>query len=353
MTGGLEVISAGALTPVGLTSAQTCTAVRAGICAFAESEFLMFGVERESVVAASVPLRPRPSASTPSGRFSALARIALRECLQNGRLDASRTALLLGVPEAHRISRFRDWFDEDLVEALRTRVVRAFHPSSTILPYGNISAFAALVKARELLQASVVDACIVGGVDSFVNDADIEEVKRTWRLHRDGEANGLVPGEAATFVAVVHPGRRPGTQALGLIAGIGLDRENPDTTVLSDGHPTGKGLVRALRKAVQDAGLPESVVGLRLSDLNGERYGAMDSMLALSRFYRAYRDGLDIWHPAECVGETGAAVGALLIQMACHGFARRYAPSDTAMCEAASESGHRGACVVRSIESAL
>jgi 3-oxoacyl-[acyl-carrier-protein] synthase-1 len=313
----------------------------------------MFGVERESVVAATVPLKPRPSASKPSGRFSALARIALGECLQSGGLRTARTALLLGVPEPHRIDRFRHWFDEDLVDALRARILPAFHASSAIIQHGNTSVFAGLVKARALLHANVVETCIVGGVDSFVNSADIEEIKRTWRLHREGEANGLVPGEAAAFVAVVQAGRTQGRQPLGVIAGIGLDEEDPETTVLSDGHPTGKGLLRALRKAVHDADVGESIVGLRVSDLNGERYGAMDSMLALSRFYRTHRDGLDIWHPAECVGETGAAVGALLIQLACHAFARGYSPSDTVMCEAASDSGHRAACLVRSVEFAV
>jgi 3-oxoacyl-[acyl-carrier-protein] synthase-1 len=73
----------------------------------------------------------------------------------------------------------------------------------------------------------------------------------------------------------------------------------------------------------------------------------MDSLLALSRFYRTDRDGLPIWHPAECVGETGAAVGALLVQIACHAIVRGYSPSTAVMCETSSATGQRAACLVR------
>ena len=347
MSAGLNVVSTGAVTAVGLSSAQTCTAIRAGISAFAESEFHLSTVERQRILAAAVPLRPRPADSKPGGRLVALARLALTECLRAASLDAKRTALVLGVPESHRADAFRNWFDEDLYEVINARIVRHFHHSSLMLPYGNASGAAGLIKARAILEDEAVDACVVAGVDSFLNGWDIERLERTWRLLREGEANGLVPGEAGTCIAVTTDDRVRGRTVLGIVEGVGLDREDGATTVIADGHPTGKGLQRALDAAVRDADVHESMIGLRVTDLNGERYGSMDSMLAVSRFYRTDRDGLPIWHPAECVGETGAAVGPLLLQIACHGFARGYAPSRTVMCEASSESGHRSGCVVR------
>jgi 3-oxoacyl-[acyl-carrier-protein] synthase-1 len=257
--------------------------------------------------------------------------------------------LILGVPEEQRAADLRQWFDQDLYALLQDRVLRHFHASSALLPYGNAAGVAGLQKARDLIDRGDVDACIVGGVDSFVNEVDLARLERTWRLHREGESNGQVPGEAAAFVAVGDARRWADAGGAGIVAGVGISVEESSTTVLSEGHPTGQGLRRALEDAVREAEIDESAVGLRLTDLNGERFGAMDSMLALSRFYRAERDGLPIWHPAECVGETGAAVGALLLQIACHAFARNYAPSATVMCETASDGGHRSACVVKMV----
>ena len=352
MSTRLCVVSAGAVTPVGLSSLQTCSAIRAGVSAYGESEFQLATSDWEPMLAATVPLRPRPGRSKPSGRFSALARIALSECLQVAALEPSRTALFLGVPENARVDEFRDWFGDDLYDLLEKRIVRPFHASSALLPYGNTSTFAALARARAVLEQGLVDTCVVGGVDSLVNTVDLNRLERAWRLHREGESTGLVPGEGAAFIAVTAEKRTREKAVLGVIAGLGLDTEDPETTVLSDGHPTGAGLQRAFEKAVLDADMTESAIGLRVSDLNGERYGSMDSLLAMSRFYRTIRDGLPIWHPAECVGETGAAAGALLIQVACHAFIGGYSPSNTVMCETSSESGRRSACVIQSTESA-
>ena len=343
----LDVIGAGAATPVGLGYSQSCTAIRAGVAAFAESEFFLWTTTREPIVAAAVPLRPTPIESRPVGRLSTLARIALRECLRETSVDSRRTALLLGAPSEQRAQKFREWFDEDLYSGLFSRVVRAFHSASEILPHGNVSVLAGLRRAQDLLDKGIVEQCIVGGVDSLLNPPDLERLEHSWRLHREGESYGLVPGEAAAFVVVAPHGLPQRSPVVGTILGIGAGRESAEHCALSNGHPTGMGLEQALSAAITDAGLPEAAVGLRVSDLNGERYGAMDSLLAMSRFYRSDRNGLPIWHPAECTGETGAASGAILIQVACHALSCGYAPATHVMCELSSDEGHRAACVIQ------
>lgn len=349
----LGVIATGAVTAVGLSSAQTCAAIRSGISAVAQSDFVLQTADWERVLAASVPMRPRASACRPAARLCALARLALQECfaaLADGGhaagADARRIALLVGVPEPARLERFDRWFGQDVRQVLLQQLLGPFHPSSEILPHGNVSAFVGLHKARELIAAGVVEACIVGGVDSLLNSADLDALEGGWRLHREGEGNGLVPGEAAAFVAVTRRDAANGTRPLATIAGLGIDREPAETAQAQGGHPTGQGMVRALKAATADAGVAESVVGLRVTDLNGERYRAMDSMLTVSRFYRTDRDGLPICHPAECIGETGAAVGAVLIQVACQGIVRGYAPVSAVMCETSCHDGLRGTCLV-------
>lgn len=350
MTATLRVVAMGALTAVGLTSAQTCAAVRAGISAVAASDFLLQSADWERVLAASTALRPRASDSNPVRRALALARFAIEECLESAALAPRRTALLLGVPEPERLDRWHGWYGEDLHVVFGAELLPRFHASSRLLAHGHASALIGLKIARELLEAGTVDVCLVGGTDSMLNSADLDGLEKGWRLHRSGEPNGLVPGEGAALVGLARAaqtGTRHAAYPAVEILGIGLDAEESATSQASGGQPTGAGMVRALRKSLQEAQLPEGSVGLRITDVNGERYRAMDAFLAVSRYYRTHREGLPLWHPAENIGDIGAAVGGLLLQIASRALVRGYAPAQTVMCEASSDSGLRAACLVR------
>ena len=345
MTGSLVVLNSGTLTAVGLTTAQTCAAIRAGITGFAESGFFFRTVELEEVIAATVPLRPKPTKGKAFGRLVAMATVALRECISDCPVDPSRLALLLGVRESYRRDQDGDWDEQMLTDAISRELNVTFHPSSRCNPDGNAASIRAIVEARSLLETGAVDGCVIGGVDSFLNELDIDRLEAAYRLNREGE-DGMIPGEGAAFLLVTAEEFARGRPVLGRILGFGIADENPDTVLISDGHPTGRGLQQALTKASDDAGLPESAIDWRVSDLNGERYRTIDNLLAVSRFYRSPREIPDIWHPAECVGEIGAAIGALLITVSLTALENGYAPGDIAMCEASSDAGLRAACLV-------
>jgi 3-oxoacyl-[acyl-carrier-protein] synthase I len=335
------------MTPVGLSWMQTCSAARAGISAIAESDFLLQGAEWERVLAASVHMRPRASDSRPAPRMQAMARLALAECISSLGVPKHRTAVVLCAPDASRVEPLEEWFGDGLQASLREGVLSGFHAASRILWRGHAGVIAGLLEAQTLLEHDGIDACVVGGVDSMLNAVDLERLEKSWRLQREGVANGLVPGEAAAFVALVRHGLASQGRSLACIRGVGVDVESELSSAASGCHPTGQGMVRALGAAVLQAGIAESAIGLRVCDQNGERYRAMDSLLTVSRFYRTDRKGLPIWHPAESFGDVGAAVGALLIQLACHGLASGHAPTQTIACESSSDEGLRAACVIQ------
>ena len=117
-------------------------------------------------------------------------------------------------------------------------------------------------------------------------------------------------------------------------------------TILSDGHPTGRGLQRALEATLRDAQVPEPQISFRISDLNGEYDRGVESMLAAARFYKTRREDSVVWLPAASVGDAGAALGALLIIVAVTGMAKGYAPGGVAMCESCSDQGIAVGCLV-------
>jgi 3-oxoacyl-[acyl-carrier-protein] synthase I len=343
----LVVIGSGAVTAVGLSSAQTCASVRASVSGFGLWDLSHLSLDLAPAKAAFAPLRRPPRDNQLFARLVDMAASAIQETLATSEVAPARTALFLGVREPYRSHPDLDGRNEELVLAIERALNVRFHRESRVISQGKPSALVALASARELLIAGRVEACIVGGVDSLVNWYDFRRFSETFRLQMDDVAqSGFIPGEGAAFVAVAARDQASG-QGLGEILGVGWADEDPSVTVLSNGHPTGKGLHRALEATAQDASVPEAVIDFRVSDLNGEYYRGIESMLAAARFYRTRREDAVAWIPASCVGDIGAAFGALLIIMAVVGMAKGYAPGPIAMCETSSDTGLSAGCLVR------
>lgn len=336
----LHVLSVGAVTPAGLSAAQTCAALRARLSAISEAVTII--PEAEVRLGARIPARSR--LREPVERWlAALAERALRDALTAVHADCGRIALLIALPEAFRAHpAFEDRGPIDLLRRIERRFGARFHPASRVLASGHAAAFEGLSIARQLIAERSIAACLVGGVDSLLNRIDVGRLQSSGRLHEPGNPQGVIPGEGAAFVLVAgHAGQG---RTLATVLGIALDSE-PDTA-LGDRYSTGRALERALRRAVTDGGCKESDLSLRVSDMNGERYKAWESFIAGTRFYRTRRKCIPAWFPASCVGDTGAAAGALSLVAAAIGLSRGYAPGRLAMCEGSSEQGLRGACIL-------
>ena len=109
--------------------------------------------------------------------------------------------------------------------------------------------------AARLIDAGLIDAALVGGVDSLClttlygfNSLELlsSEICRPWGATRDG----LSIGEAAAFALVE---RTPDTPPVGWLLGVG---ESNDGYHMSTPHPEGLGAIAAMRAALADAGLP-------------------------------------------------------------------------------------------------
>src|SRR5688572_7601940 len=140
----LHVLSAGLLTPVGLSAAQTTVALRGGISAYAETGFTLSGSRWVPIVGATVPLRPAPKRGSERARLRALAVLALEECLQRTDLQPTETALLLGIREPHRHDPSVREQDSQLLAAIQEQLGQRFHAESRLLPLGNAAVYEAL-----------------------------------------------------------------------------------------------------------------------------------------------------------------------------------------------------------------
>ncbi len=109
----------------------------------------------------------------------------------------------------------------------------------------------------------------------------------------------------------------------------------------------GDGLATAIRTALRDAGCEMSEMDFRIADLSGESYYFKEAALALARLLRSRKKEFDLWHPAECIGETGAVAGAAVLCVAHAAARKRYAAGPNMLVHLANDAGQRAGIVCR------
>jgi len=124
------------------------------------------------------------------------------------------------------------------------------------------------------------------------------------------------------------------------IAGIGVAREH--VPVGRDEPCLGEGLTSAVVAALEDAAWRPKDVKSVYCDLNGEEYRAHEWMLAMCRTL----PDVSVIHPADCIGDVGAASLPLFIGMAGMALRRGYAGTEKALAWASSDFGARGAVCI-------
>ncbi|VWX55958.1 conserved hypothetical protein [Burkholderiales bacterium 8X] len=217
-----------------------------------------------------------------------------------------------------------------------------------VLEAGPAAAVAALQTASAIVRARPSAICLVGGVDTLIQLRVLRWLQRNDRLRTEVWVDGLIPGEAAAFI-VVEAGRGArarGARALCRFEGLGYEgvAEAPS---LPD-HARAQALSRVLKAALPcgDArGRIERVYG----DLNGENLRALEWGIASLRVLDAAGIDAETIHPADGIGDVGAASCVMNIGLAAF-WLRDRQPHTRAMVVAASESGERGALSIARTE---
>ncbi len=349
LTRPLYVVGSGAVTAAGLDAPQTCAAIRAGLTGFAlETLTDPFGAEQ---VVARIPSNWRLKRD-PAEWIINLAARAIREAMRDSAahdpVRPDRTALLLTPPESRRN---HPCYDHVAAPAILDRIMTAcelrFHPASRAFDGGAAAGLGTLEQAAALIAQGTVDQVILAGVDSLLNATDLAQLAGANRLSGGGNSQGLVPGEGAA--AVCLSARAPDNRQRPTCAVLSIASAREANTVLSEHFSQGRAMLTALRNASRKGEADgEPFVDFVISNANGERYAAWESMITRSRFYRTRRDRTPVAMAAMSAGETGSASAALALVLARDAFGSAYAPGRVAMAEIASDDGLRSAAMLRS-----
>lgn len=275
-------------------------------------------------------------------RIAALARAPLEELF--GKMGPSLTAgapLILVLPER------RPGLDAD-EESELLATVRSFIGDCRLElgPRGHAGSLSALLRGQELLKQGA-PLVVILAVDSYLDPETLRWLDDDDRLCGSAVRGAFPPGEAGVALALASvPAPRGGGRACGaLVRGVGVATESRSKD--SDEGVLGEGLTEALRSAAASLRLPEEAVDAMYCDINGERHRTDDWVFTQLRFPGVARRASDYQLVADCVGDVGAATGALACVLAMRAWDREIAAGPRALIWAGSDSGLRAAAILQ------
>jgi 3-oxoacyl-[acyl-carrier-protein] synthase-1 len=152
----------------------------------------------------------------------------------------------------------------------------------------------------------------------------LEALDGEGRLKTGEIADGFVPGEGAAFLLLGAPRRsrtHKSTPRVRIVA-TGLGSEAGHMYSAAPYH--GAGLAEAFRAVF--AAAPPDILQRRVAcvyaGLNGESHWAKEWGVSHIRNANRFAEGVRVEHPADCMGDPGAALGLILLGLA----ARRQDP---------------------------
>jgi 3-oxoacyl-[acyl-carrier-protein] synthase-1 len=128
-------------------------------------------------------------------------------------------------------------------------------------------------------------------------------------------------------------------------SGIGFGREAAH--IESDEPLRADGLSQAIQASLAEAGCAMHDFDYRITDVSGEQYYFKEATLALSRLLRMRKEEFDIWHPAECTGEVGAASGVAVIAAARAACDKGYAKGRNVLAHWSNDGAQRAAVALQ------
>ncbi len=339
MIAPLHVLGAGMATAVGLSAAASCAAIRCGINNFNETRFM--GKSGEWIVGSQVPLeKPWRGLS----KLAKMAASAVRECLdgipQSGRGEDA-VPLVLCIAEEDRPGRLAG-LGGPLIFDIEKELGIKFHAESSVVAQGRVGGAIGLLRAQKLIHERGHAFVILVGVDSYLTAPTVAAYEERNRLLTPANSNGFIPGEAAA--AIIVGGAATEHVAPLSCVGFGFARET--ATLDSEKPLRADGIVEAIRVALDSAGIGMGQVNYRISDLSGEQYRFKEAALAVSRILRERKVRFGIWHPADCVGEVGAAALLVMLGVLFYGARKSYLPGPTFLGHLSNDDDKRAALIL-------
>lgn len=346
----LVIASAGLISPIGLSLAETAASARARVARLREipwmdrrlSPYIVGQVPEEGLPDLAEPLQALPLQYR-EARMLRLAHAALEETMAPWlAAKGAPVPLLLGLPELHTTQPLNP---QAFLARLHAQCPGLIDPArSMAAARGRAAGLMALREARARLLQGDTEAVLVGGVDSLVDLYVLGKLDVQGRIRNAVNSDGFSPSEGAAFLLLTRADTAAarGLQALAGLLGTALGQEPGH--LHADEPYLGEGLATAFASLVQESP-PPSPIGTVYSSFNGERYWAREFGVARLRQAKAFDTQHAMEHPAECFGDLGSAHGPALAALAAHGVRHGYRAAPC-LVYASSDHGDRAASLL-------
>jgi 3-oxoacyl-[acyl-carrier-protein] synthase-1 len=216
-----------------------------------------------------------------------------------------------------------------------------FATKSGVIPHGRVSVAMALNQAQQLIYADGKPLVLIAATDSLLSWPTLSVYENNERLLGNGNSNGFIPGEGSAALLIAKP------EVSSPLCCMGVGMAVEDAHIDSEEPLRANGLTEAIGTALAEAGCEMHDLDLRIADISGEHYYFKEAALALSRSLRQRTEELDIWHPAQSIGETGAVAGVALIVIADAASRKGYSNGNSILAHTASDGGERAAIILQ------
>ncbi len=317
MKGALTIAAAEVFSPIGLDLVQTATSVLTGISRVSASSLMderfapvTMGLVPEEVTAPlHEALEGVPYLTALSARLLRLASPCLENLAPLG-LPLAEMPMFLALPAEQADRKYP--VHEQFFEHLKIQSGISFNcEKSRAFRLGRAGFFFALKEAANALDAEAgkekVDHVLVGGVDSMFDPMTIARYLSENRILREGVMDGFTPGEGAALLVL---SRRTAALHLPSPALARLDSwatGNEEGHRYSDSPYRGDGLSEAVSEMFEKADGKADKVATVFAGFNGESFPAKEWSVAFVRNRDRFLEDYHIEHPAEYMGDTGAA----------------------------------------------
>jgi 3-oxoacyl-[acyl-carrier-protein] synthase-1 len=333
----IAVTSTGMVTGVGLNVQSSCAAIRCAIDNFRETGFVDSAGEpiRGCEVLFDQPWRGE-------ARLLKMAAAAILECIEaQPDLQSTEFPLIFCAAEPERPGGvIRD--HSQFLQRLAGESGMQFHRESRLIAGGHASIVSALRYARTLMEKQGIGRVLIASADSMLTAPALKHYEHDYRLLTSKNSNGFIPGEAGAAL-LLQPSA---TMQRDHLACAGLGTGTEAANIASEEPLRADGMCEAIRAALQEAQCTMGDLDFRLCDLAGEQYHFKEAALVLLRLLRQRKEEFDIWHPADCIGEVGAAIGLILVAILKTACEKGYTRGRNALAHLGNDDGSRGAMVL-------
>jgi 3-oxoacyl-[acyl-carrier-protein] synthase II len=200
------------------------------------------------------------------------------------------------------------------VTDLVARVLGSLGPRATIMTACSSSA-TAIGHAMDLIRLGRVDVAVAGGAEGLCRltyagfgalRATSPELCRPFDADRKGL--NLGEGAAALLLESADHARARGARIYACLAGYGV---TTDAYHMTAPHPQGEGAARAMRAALEDAGLPASAVGYINAHGTATPHNDAAETLAIKAVFGPHAPAIPVSSIKSMVGHTLGAAGAI------------------------------------------